>query len=342
MKKLQVFVSSTYVDLIEERQKAVEGILRAGHIPAGMELFTGANKSQWNIIEEWIKESDILMLIFGGKYGSVETESGKSYTQLEYEFALEQGIPVFAIVLDDHYLINKKSKNMSLPVYERDLPKPEIEKYNDFKKTVESNYVKFIGDINQITGEVALVLQDFMRKDLTEHHFRGWIRGTESSNETVVSSNLNANSNNKLLELDEALLNQVITMIEGEHLIDQIDYIASNCFYMPETKNKLNELIHLSKEPSKRFFNEDLQGLFKKLVARLEAFTGFLSVHFFPKGTVDRYYLYPDLNMDFNFVKKELSDRYDKYVRELHIICDQTIEEIENFVHSSRVALYNR
>ena len=30
-KKLQVFVSSTYTDLIEERQAAVEAILDAGH-----------------------------------------------------------------------------------------------------------------------------------------------------------------------------------------------------------------------------------------------------------------------------------------------------------------------
>jgi hypothetical protein len=37
-KKLQVFVSSTYEDL-KERQAAVEVILTAGHIPAGVELF---------------------------------------------------------------------------------------------------------------------------------------------------------------------------------------------------------------------------------------------------------------------------------------------------------------
>ena len=45
-KKLQVFVSSTYTDLIEERQAAVEAILDAGHIPAGMELFKAGNESQ--------------------------------------------------------------------------------------------------------------------------------------------------------------------------------------------------------------------------------------------------------------------------------------------------------
>lgn len=55
-KKLQVFVSSTYVDLIEERKKAVEGILKSKHIPAGMELFIPSDMSQWEIIKEWIKD----------------------------------------------------------------------------------------------------------------------------------------------------------------------------------------------------------------------------------------------------------------------------------------------
>lgn len=53
-KKLQVFVSSTYTDLIEERQAAVEAILDAGHIPAGMELFKAGNESQLKTIYKWI------------------------------------------------------------------------------------------------------------------------------------------------------------------------------------------------------------------------------------------------------------------------------------------------
>ena len=53
-KKLQVFVSSTYTDLIEERQAAVQAILDAGHIPAGMELFKAGNESQLKTIYKWI------------------------------------------------------------------------------------------------------------------------------------------------------------------------------------------------------------------------------------------------------------------------------------------------
>jgi Domain of unknown function (DUF4062) len=68
-RKLQVFISSTYSDLKEERQAAVEAILKAGHIPAGMELFTAGNKSQMTTIERWIDESDVFMLILGGDMG---------------------------------------------------------------------------------------------------------------------------------------------------------------------------------------------------------------------------------------------------------------------------------
>lgn len=46
-KHLQVFISSTYTDFIEDRQAAVEAILTAGHIPAGMELFTAGDESQY-------------------------------------------------------------------------------------------------------------------------------------------------------------------------------------------------------------------------------------------------------------------------------------------------------
>ena len=69
-KKLQVFVSSTYKDMLEERQAAVEAILTAGHIPAGMELFAAGDESQFQAIRTWIDESDVFLLLLGGRYGS--------------------------------------------------------------------------------------------------------------------------------------------------------------------------------------------------------------------------------------------------------------------------------
>src|SRR5690625_3391641 len=96
-KKLQVFVSSTFEDLKEERQKAVEAILNNNHIPAGMELFKASNESQLDTVKKWIQESDIYMLLLGGRYGSIEPHSGLSYTEVEYDYAIEQNIPVFSL-----------------------------------------------------------------------------------------------------------------------------------------------------------------------------------------------------------------------------------------------------
>src|SRR4051812_36796802 len=98
-KKLQVFVSSTFSDLIVERQAAVEAILTAGHIPAGMELFSAGDESQMEVIKQWIDESDVYLLILGGRYGSIESKRGKSYTHLEYEYALSKNKPLFACVI---------------------------------------------------------------------------------------------------------------------------------------------------------------------------------------------------------------------------------------------------
>jgi len=46
-RKLQIFVSSTYEDLVEHRLAAIEAILAAGHIPAAMEQFTPGDETAW-------------------------------------------------------------------------------------------------------------------------------------------------------------------------------------------------------------------------------------------------------------------------------------------------------
>nr|WP_269195003.1 DUF4062 domain-containing protein [Lactococcus cremoris] len=104
-------MSSTYIDLIDERQSSVQAVLDSGHIPAGMELFRAGNETQLDTIYKWIDNSDVYMLILGGRYGSVEEKSQKSYTRLEYEYAISKGIPIFSVVLTDDFLKEKKIAN---------------------------------------------------------------------------------------------------------------------------------------------------------------------------------------------------------------------------------------
>lgn len=175
-KKLQVFISSTYTDLIEERQAAVEAILNAGHIPAGMELFK-AGKSQMKTIQKWIDESDVYMLILGGRYGSIEEDSGLSYTELEYRYALSKNMPVFAVVLKDSFLHIKAASSNTNTIFE----KYNTDKYEFFKKYVLSNIVKFAKNADQISSIIHLHLADILNDP--EYKLTGWIRNSPEYNE---------------------------------------------------------------------------------------------------------------------------------------------------------------
>lgn len=172
-KKLQVFVSSTFSDLIRERQAAVEAILAAGHIPAGMELFAAGDESQMQVIKQWIDESDIYLLILGGRYGSVEPVSGKSYTQLEYEYALDVGKPLFACVIKDD-AVEARVKAEGRSVIELDNP----QKLKAFRAEVLSRMSKFWEDSKDIKITVTETLSHLARRA----ELRGWVRPAEQSN----------------------------------------------------------------------------------------------------------------------------------------------------------------
>lgn len=100
-KKYQVFISSTFEDLKEEREKVIEILLNKNCIPVGMEYFPAANGEQMTIIKQLIDECDYYILILGAKYGSVDPISHKSFTQLEYEYAVEKGIPISAFYIEN-------------------------------------------------------------------------------------------------------------------------------------------------------------------------------------------------------------------------------------------------
>lgn len=180
-KKLQVFVSSTYTDLIKERQAAVEAILTAGHIPAGMELFSAGDKSQLEVIRRWIDESDVYLLLLGGRYGSIDPDSGKSYTQLEYEYAIEKAKPFFALVISDEHLDEKVRING------RDVIELANHKqFEEFKALVKNRLVKFWSDLKDIQLAILQKLPDFERQpDLI-----GWVPGNEALNSNIIAAGI--------------------------------------------------------------------------------------------------------------------------------------------------------
>jgi hypothetical protein len=180
-RKLQVFVSSTYSDLTQERQAAVVAILKAGHIPAGMELFTAGDKSQMKTIERWIDESDVFMLILGGRYGSIEQSTGLSYTELEYDYAISKGKPFFAIAIEQA-AIDRRVRDNGQSVIELVNPKAlEL-----FRNKVLSNMSSFFSD----DKDVRLCVHESLSDLAANQTLKGWVSATEILDTTLLTDEI--------------------------------------------------------------------------------------------------------------------------------------------------------
>ncbi|HHK5599911.1 hypothetical protein CN324_28085 [Bacillus anthracis] len=237
-KKLQVFISSTFTDLEEERQAAVQAVLNAGHIPAGMELFKAADTSQKETIKKWIEESDVYMLILGGRYGSIDEETGKSYTHWEYDYAGELKKPRFAIVIEEEAL-DKKVTDFGPRVIERD----HHREYQSFKKEVLSKISKFYSDIKDIKIVILESLKEFERKD----ELFGWVSGKEIKNADKLQKDYT-----KLLGDYIKIQTKMKELEEGLSKSTEIDGLSYT-----EVKNCLKSQVIVPRDSNLRKFFEE-------------------------------------------------------------------------------------
>ncbi len=99
-KRYQVFVSSTYEDLKDERRKVIEALLSYDCLPSSMEVFPAASDESWDYIQHLIDDCDYYVVIIAGRYGSVD-ERGISFTEREYEYALAKAKNVLCFIRAD-------------------------------------------------------------------------------------------------------------------------------------------------------------------------------------------------------------------------------------------------
>ena len=88
MIKYQVFISSTYKDLVSERESLIMSLLSSKYIPCGMEIFPSSSESQFEYIKRMLNLCDYYVLVLAGRYGEIGS-NGLSYTEMEYNYAVE-------------------------------------------------------------------------------------------------------------------------------------------------------------------------------------------------------------------------------------------------------------
>lgn len=167
--KYQVFVSSTYVDLQEARREVIWALMHQRLIPVGMENFTAADDRGWTTITRVIDDSDFYVVIVAGMYGSVDPETGLSWTEREYEYAVSKGIPVFTFI--------RRLASTPATLVERDSEKQS--KLGHFVQRLSSKHLfKEWDHPSDLQAAVAAALSVRINEDhYSEHRRPGWLRG---------------------------------------------------------------------------------------------------------------------------------------------------------------------
>jgi hypothetical protein len=176
-KKYQVFVSSTFSDLQNERRAVMTALMEAGYIPAGMEFFGAVDEKQFEFIKRVIDDSDYYVVIVGNRYGSLDKD-GMSYTEKEYDYAVSKAIKVIALVHGEPAKLPQQHSEK----------KPRLQKRLElFRKKLLSDRVVSLWTDPAVLSKDAVVA---MSRHVNLFPAMGWVRASHlASVETLAEMN---------------------------------------------------------------------------------------------------------------------------------------------------------
>lgn len=252
MKK--IFISSTREDLKEEREKLINFIDSLPDCKAiAMEKFSASKDRSKELCLTELRDSNVLILILGFKYGSIDEEEGISFTEIEYNAAKQLGklnMPIFVFVKQgSEWTSEEQDANLH-------------EKLIAFKARLdnEKGWAPF-NTLDDLIGKVSLTLYtERIRREKIESRLNPLISPKEFfkpflNNDSYFNHNYSlVGRENFLKSLDEFIVSdKKIAIIQGRGGIgkSKILFEFSQDFLMSNKEWELaflNEHITLSKE----------------------------------------------------------------------------------------------
>jgi uncharacterized protein DUF4062 len=228
-KRYQVFVSSTYTDLADARREVVQTLLQMDCIPAGMELFPAADEEQLQFIRKVIDDCDYYILIVAGRYGSIDPH-GVSYTEREFDYAVEQNIPVLAFVHADP---------STLPPHHQEADDGLKARLESFRMRIQTGRMcKAWSKASDLAGLVALSMPRAIRNKPRP----GWIRGLADDPSALLEqiNDLRKRNEDLLHQLQTAAKSQEATVPNLAPLTDTFVLTGSYTFLQTNTAGRWN------------------------------------------------------------------------------------------------------
>jgi hypothetical protein len=169
-----VFVSSTFIDLEQERAHVINELNRDGHIiTAAMEKFTAANEEQLEYIKSVIDNSDYFVVIIKGRYGSLHSDE-ISFTEKEFDYAVSKGKRILPFIYNQS----------DLKISETEECHEKALKLKSFISRIEANKViKKWRD----KDDLASFVKDAVHDAIIRTPGDGWIRGTQAMTPDAIN-----------------------------------------------------------------------------------------------------------------------------------------------------------
>ncbi|MEK6675219.1 MAG: DUF4062 domain-containing protein [Planctomycetota bacterium] len=164
-KLYQVFISSTFVDLKEERQLVRDALAAVHCIPTGMEIFAAGGDAQWKTIKKEIDRCDYYVVIIAGRYGTL-ADNKTSWTEKEFDYAVEQKKPVLPLI---------RGGIRTLPSDKREDDNILQQKLSDFRKRLEEMSPAYWDVTNELTVKCVASVESAK----ISHPSTGWVRADE-------------------------------------------------------------------------------------------------------------------------------------------------------------------
>lgn len=146
---MKFFLSSTYEDLKGFRQVAINTLEDLCCQVEAMEYFEASTMTNKEVCLQRLRESDLVIGIYGRRYGSIDPETDTSYTELEYDAAVDAGIPVLGFVLQ----VGKNEREereweFIHKIYDHGVLCGKIDKKRDFFLKLNSSLREYFDGLN--------------------------------------------------------------------------------------------------------------------------------------------------------------------------------------------------
>jgi hypothetical protein len=92
-------ISSTSIDLPEHRREVEQACLREGYFPDMMESLPARDADAIKVSLEMVDRADVYIGIYAWRYGHIPEDHDISITEIEFNRAVERGIPILVFVI---------------------------------------------------------------------------------------------------------------------------------------------------------------------------------------------------------------------------------------------------